>query len=153
VGVRADQDRVGWPVIGFGGVDVDAIPPVSRGLAEVWAVGEVEKDGPGGVHEFREAASALVGAQGEVGAKVPARACRPGRAGQGVPARAGHREADVGAGDKRSHTAQWLLVSEQLEEEFPQRLRGWVVAAPGRTCAELTTSRSASSGCKPMMTS
>jgi hypothetical protein len=35
---------VGWSVIGFGGVDVDAMLPVSRGLAEVWAVGEVEED-------------------------------------------------------------------------------------------------------------
>jgi hypothetical protein len=35
---------VGWSVIGFGGVDVDAMLPVSGGLAEVWAVGEVEED-------------------------------------------------------------------------------------------------------------
>ena len=33
-------------MIGFGGVDVDAMLPVSGGLAEVWAVGEVEEDGP-----------------------------------------------------------------------------------------------------------
>jgi hypothetical protein len=45
VGVRADQEGVGRSVIGFGGVDVDAMLPVSGGLAEVWAVGEVEEDG------------------------------------------------------------------------------------------------------------
>ena len=41
--------------------------PVSGGLAEVWAVGEVEEDGPCGAHEFRDAGCALVGVQGEVG--------------------------------------------------------------------------------------
>ena len=46
VDVRADQEGVGLSVIGFGGVDVDALLPVSGGLAEVWAVGEVEEDGP-----------------------------------------------------------------------------------------------------------
>jgi hypothetical protein len=35
VGVRADQEGVGWSVIGFGGVDVDAMLPVSGGLAEI----------------------------------------------------------------------------------------------------------------------
>jgi hypothetical protein len=35
VGVRPDQESVGWSVIGLGGVDVDAMPPVSGGLAEV----------------------------------------------------------------------------------------------------------------------
>jgi hypothetical protein len=37
VGVRADREGVGWSVIGFGGVDVDALLPVPGGLAEVWA--------------------------------------------------------------------------------------------------------------------
>jgi hypothetical protein len=32
-------------VIGFGGVDVDAMLPVAGGLADVSAVGEVEEDG------------------------------------------------------------------------------------------------------------
>jgi hypothetical protein len=41
VGVRADQEGVGWSMIGVGGVDVDAMLPVSGGLAEVWAIGEV----------------------------------------------------------------------------------------------------------------
>jgi hypothetical protein len=45
VGVRADQEGVGWSVIGGGGVDVDATLPVLGGLAEVRAVGEVEEDG------------------------------------------------------------------------------------------------------------
>jgi hypothetical protein len=67
VGVRADQEGVGWSVIGFGGVDVGAMLPVSGGLAEVCAVGGVEEDGPRGVHEFRNAGSALVGVQDEVG--------------------------------------------------------------------------------------
>ena len=58
-------------VIGLGGVDVDAILPVPGDLAEVRAVGEVEEDGPCGVHEFRDAGHPLVGVQGEVGAKVP----------------------------------------------------------------------------------
>ena len=53
--------------IGLGGVDVDAMLPVPGGLAEVCAVGEVEEDGPCGVHELRDARRALVGAQGEVG--------------------------------------------------------------------------------------
>ena len=121
VGVRADQEGVGWPVIGFGGVDVDAMLPVPGGLAEVWAVGEVEEDGPCGVHEFRDAGGALSGVQGEVGCEG---------AGQGVLAGAGHRVADVGAGDKGSDAAQWLLVGEQFLEEFPKRLGGWVLSAP-----------------------
>lgn len=62
-----------------------------------------------------------MGVQGEVGCEG---------AGQGVLAGAGHRVADVGADDKRSGTAQWLLVGGQLEEEFPERLRGWVLSAP-----------------------
>ena len=45
VGIGADQEGVGWSVIGFGGVDGDAMLPVSGDLAEVWAVGEVEGDG------------------------------------------------------------------------------------------------------------
>jgi hypothetical protein len=46
VGVRADQEGIGRSAIGFGGVDVDAMPPGSGDLAEVRAVGEVEEDGP-----------------------------------------------------------------------------------------------------------
>ena len=80
VGVRADQQGVGWSVIGFGGVDVDAMLPVPGGLAEVCAVGEVEEDGPCGVHELRDAGGALVGVQGEVGCEG---------AGQGVVVGAG----------------------------------------------------------------
>jgi hypothetical protein len=35
VDVRADQQSVGGPVIGFRGVDVDAMLPVPGGLAQV----------------------------------------------------------------------------------------------------------------------
>lgn len=34
-GVRVDQEGVRWPVIGRGGEDLDAVLPVSGGLAEV----------------------------------------------------------------------------------------------------------------------
>ncbi len=90
MGVRADQEGVSWSAIGFGGVDLDAMLPVLGGLAEVRAVGEVEEDGPCGVHELRDAGCALVGEQGEV---------RCEGAGQGVVVGAGWRVADVGAGD------------------------------------------------------
>jgi len=67
VGVRSDQERVGWSVIGCRAEHVDAIPSVSGGLAEVCSVGEVEEDRPRGVHEFRDARCAPVVAQGKVG--------------------------------------------------------------------------------------
>jgi hypothetical protein len=35
VGVRADQQGVGRPVIGSGGADVDAMLPIPDGLAQV----------------------------------------------------------------------------------------------------------------------
>ena len=66
VGIRADQEGVGWSLIGRGGLDVDAMLPALGDLAEVWAVCEVEEDGPCGVHELRDARCAPVGAQGEV---------------------------------------------------------------------------------------
>src|SRR5436309_6055449 len=66
VGVRADQEGVGWSVIGFDAVYVDAMLPVLCDLSEVGAVGEVEEDGPCRVHELRDACCAPVGAQGEV---------------------------------------------------------------------------------------
>jgi hypothetical protein len=52
VGVRADQEGVRWSVIGFGSVDLDAMLPVSGGLAEVCAVGEVKEDGLKRVSRF-----------------------------------------------------------------------------------------------------
>ena len=64
MGVRADQQGIGWPVIGAGRVDVDARLPVPGGLAEILAVGEVEEDGPRGVHEFGDAGGARAGVQG-----------------------------------------------------------------------------------------
>ena len=97
--------------------------PVPGGLAEVRAVGEVEEDGPCGVHEFRDAGRALAGVQGQVGCEG---------AGQGVLAGAGQRVADVGAGDEGSDPAQWLLVGEQFAEEVPERFGGRVVPAPQR---------------------
>jgi hypothetical protein len=69
VGAWADQDGVGWLVIGFGCVDIDALVPVSGGGAEFWAVGEVEEYGTGGVHEFGNTSCALVSAQGQIGHK------------------------------------------------------------------------------------
>jgi hypothetical protein len=45
LGVRADQEGVGWPVIGFGGADVGAMLPVSAGLAKARAVGGAEEAG------------------------------------------------------------------------------------------------------------
>jgi hypothetical protein len=63
----ADQDGVGRRVIGAGGVDVDAVPPVLGGLTEVRAVGEFEEDRPCGVHEFRDAGCTLAGVQAGVG--------------------------------------------------------------------------------------
>jgi hypothetical protein len=121
VGVRADQQGIGWPVIGVGGVDVDAGLPVPGGLAEIPAAGEVEEDGPRGVHEFGDAGGALAGVQGEVGCEG---------ASQGVLAGAGHRVADAGVGDEGSEAAQWLLVGEQFTEEFPERFGGRVLPAP-----------------------
>jgi hypothetical protein len=44
VGVRANQEGLGWSVIGFRGVDVDAMLSVSGGPAEVRAVGRAEGD-------------------------------------------------------------------------------------------------------------
>lgn len=44
VGFGASQEGVGWSVIGFGGVDVDAMLSISGGFAEVRAVGQVEED-------------------------------------------------------------------------------------------------------------
>jgi hypothetical protein len=64
VGFRADQDRVGWSVLGRGGVDVDAVLPIPGGLAEARAASEVGEDRPGGVREFRDAGRALAGVQG-----------------------------------------------------------------------------------------
>ena len=108
-------------MIGAGGVDVDAVPPVLGGLTEVRAVGEVEEDRPCAAHEFRDAGCALAGAQGEVGGEG---------AGQVVLARAGHWVADVGAGDESPDAARWLLVGEQLREQFPQSFGCWVLSAP-----------------------
>ena len=82
----ADQEGVGWPVIGFGGADVDAMLPVSGGLVEARAVGEVEEDGPCGVHEFRDAGCAPVGVQGEVGCEGAGQARQPGREPAAEPA-------------------------------------------------------------------
>jgi hypothetical protein len=121
--VRADQEGVGRAAIGVGGVDVDAVPPVLSGRTEVRAVGEVEEDRPCGAHEFRDAGGALAGVQGEVGGEG---------AGQVVLAGAGHRVADVGAGDEGPDAARWLLVGEQLREQFPQSFGGWVLSAPER---------------------
>jgi hypothetical protein len=121
VGVRADQQGVGWPVIGLGGADVDARLPVPGGLADIGAVGEVEEDGPCGVHELGDAGGALAGVQGQVGDEG---------ASQGVLAGAGHRVADAGAGDQGSEAAQWLLVGEQFTEEFPECFGGRVLSAP-----------------------
>jgi hypothetical protein len=121
--VRADQEGVGRAAIGVGGVDVDAVPPVLSGRTEVRAVGEVEEDRPCGAHEFRDAGGALAGVQGEVGGEG---------AGQVVLAGAGHRVADVGAGDESPDAARRLLVGEQLREQFPQSFGGWVLSAPER---------------------
>lgn len=44
-GVRADRQGVGRRLVGFGGVDLYAVPPVSGGLSQVGAVGEIEQDG------------------------------------------------------------------------------------------------------------
>ena len=121
MGVRADEQGVGWRVIRLSGADVDAMPPVPGRLAQVRAVGEVEEDGPGGVHEFRDAGGALAGVQGEVGCEG---------AGQGMLAEAGHGVANAGAGDERSEAALRLIVGEQLGEEFPECLGGWVLPAP-----------------------
>jgi hypothetical protein len=92
-------------VIGAGGVDVDAVPPVLDDLAEVRPVGEVEEDRPCGAHEFRDAGCALAGVHGEVGDE-----------GAGQDVLAGHGVADVGAGDESRDAARWLLVGEQLRE-------------------------------------
>ena len=121
VGVRADQEGVSWSVIGFGGVDVDAMLPVSGGLAEVCAVGEVEEDGPCGVHKLRDACRALIGVQGEVGGEVT---------GQGVVVGARRRVPDVRARHQGPDAAQRLLIGEQFLEELPERVGGRVVAAP-----------------------
>lgn len=61
VGVRSDQQGIGWSMIRFSGVDLDAMLPFPGGLAEIW-----EEDGPCGVQELRDAGRALVGVQGEV---------------------------------------------------------------------------------------
>jgi hypothetical protein len=97
------------------------VPPVLGDLAEVGAVSEVEEDRPRGVHEFRDAGCAPAGVQGEVGGE-----------GAGQVVLAGHRVADVGAGDESRDAARWLLVDEQLREQFPQSFGGWVLAAPER---------------------
>ena len=95
------------------------MPPVLGDLAEVRAVGEVEEDRPGGAHEFRDAGRALAGVQGEVGGE-----------GAGQVVLAGHRVADVGAGDQSRDATRWLLVGEQLREQFPQGFGGRVLSAP-----------------------
>jgi hypothetical protein len=82
-------------MIGLGGVDLDAILPLSGGLADARTVGEVEEDRPRGVHEFRDAGSALVGVQREVGCEG---------AGQRVFVGVGQRVADVAAGDQWRET-------------------------------------------------
>jgi hypothetical protein len=108
-------------VIGARGVDVDAVPPLPGGLTQVRAVGEVEEDRTRVAHELRDAGCALAGVQGEVGSEG---------AGQVVLAGAGHQVADVGAGDESRDAARWLLVGEQLREQFPQSFGRWVLSAP-----------------------
>jgi hypothetical protein len=65
------------------------------------------------------------------GAKVPVKACWLGP-GIGV--------ADVGAGDKGSDAAQWLLVDEQFPEDFPTCFGGWVVSRLSATWARVCSS-------------
>jgi hypothetical protein len=104
VGVRPDQQGVGWSIIGLGGVDLDARPPVAGSVTEIRAVGEVEQDRPRGVHELRNAGCALIGLQDEV--------------------------RRVAAGDQLSHVSQWLLVHRQFQKELPQCVGGRVLSAP-----------------------
>src|SRR5690242_20713988 len=114
------------------------MPPVLGGLAEILAVGEVEEDGPRGVHEFRDAGGAPAGVQGEVGCEG---------ASQRVLARARHRVADAGAGDEGAEAAQRLLVGEQFCEEalevkspgLPPELTG--TYTPARADPELNRPR------------
>src|ERR1035437_7988402 len=60
--------------------------PVSGGHVVARAVGEVEEDGPCGVHEFRDAGCAPVGVQGEVGCEGAGQARQPGREPAAEPA-------------------------------------------------------------------
>src|SRR5437016_11465669 len=97
--------------------------PVSSGLAEVSAVGEVEEDGPRRVHELRDARCAPVGAQCQVGCEGPD---------QSEVVVAGERVANLGAGHETAEAAQWLLVDEQFLEELPECDGGRVMTAPDR---------------------
>jgi hypothetical protein len=63
-----------------------------------------------------ESASRSAGSAVPAGSPVAAAQGEVGREGAGQLVLAGHRVADVGAGDESRDAARWLLVVEQLRE-------------------------------------
>ncbi len=70
MGIRADQDDVGRPVVRAGGMDVLAVRPSSGDLPELRTARETEEHGARGGHEFRDTIGALTMSAGP-GTRAP----------------------------------------------------------------------------------